>query len=78
MLYGTGVMTVNRGYFVELGSLSEEQVGQLDEALRRHFPALNDKPYYPSVPAPDPTETALFAEWLIGIMGLPQSAAAFS
>jgi hypothetical protein len=29
-------MTVNRGYFVEFGSLSESRVKQLDEALRGH------------------------------------------
>jgi len=62
-------MTVNRGYYIEFGSLSEEQTSRLDEALRRHFPGLGDKPYYPSVSAPDPTQTAMFADWLITLVG---------
>jgi hypothetical protein len=78
VLYGTGAMTVNRGYFVEFGGLSEERVRQLDEALKRHFPALNDKPYYPSVTAPDPRETAHFADWLIHFMAAAQVAVAMS
>jgi hypothetical protein len=75
VLYGSGVMTVNRGYFIEFGSLSEERVRQLDEALQRHFPALKERPYYPSVPRPDPTQTAEFANWLIALMETPYGSA---
>ncbi|SDM41465.1 hypothetical protein SAMN05660642_02453 [Geodermatophilus siccatus] len=65
VLYGTGVMTVNRGYFKDFGSLGEDRVAELDRALETHFPALNDRPYYPSVVAPEPGPTAAFADWLI-------------
>lgn len=68
VIYGNGLMTVNRGYFIEFGSLPEQQVRLLDESLRAHFPTLNDKPYYPSVAAPDPIQTARFADWLINAM----------
>jgi hypothetical protein len=72
VVYSNGVMTVNRGYFVEFGSLSEDRVVQLDAALHRHISALNDKPYYPSVAAPDPKQTSLFADWLIDFMRVTQ------
>jgi len=47
-------------------------VKQLDEALRGHCPALNNKLYYPSVAKPDPKQTALFADWLAEFMRMPQ------
>lgn len=65
VLYGNGSMTVNRGYFIEQGQLAEDRVVQMDEALARHFPTLTEKPYYPSVSPPDPTQTAMFADWFL-------------
>ncbi len=66
VLYKTGQMTVNRGYFIEFGSLSEDRVAEMDATLKGLFPTLNDKPYYPSVTSPQPQQTAAFADWLIG------------
>jgi hypothetical protein len=68
VLYGTGVMTVNRGYFIDIGQLSESEKTELDEALLQHFPTLNTKPYYPSLANPEPAQTSAFADWLIGWM----------
>lgn len=65
VLYGTGIMTVNRGYFIELGGLTEDQVREFDGALRTHFPDLSAKPYYPATATLDPVRTAAFEDWLI-------------
>lgn len=67
VLYNSGVLTVNRGYFVEAGAPED----LLDAAIREHFPTINAKPYYPSVSDPDPSSVAVFADWLIDRMGLP-------
>ncbi len=66
VLYTSGQMTVNRGYFVEFGSLTEDRVSEMDTVLKNLFPTLNDKPYYPSLTTPQPQATAAFADWLIG------------
>lgn len=65
VLYKTGQMTVNRGYFIEFGSMSEDRVAEMDATLRGLFPTINDKPYYPSVIMPQPQPAATFADWLI-------------
>lgn len=66
VLYANGSMTVNRGYYIEQGELSEDRVARLDEELARHFPALTEKPYYPSVHSYDPAQVSMFADWLVG------------
>ena len=65
VLYKTGQMTVNWGYFIEFGSLSEDRVAEMDATLQGLFPTINDKPYYPSVITPQPHPTAAFADRLI-------------
>lgn len=64
VLYGTGVMTVNRGYLIEFGPLDDDGQRDLDSAIHRHFPGISDKPYYPAVADPDPEEVTAFADWL--------------
>lgn len=65
VLYANGSMTVNRGYYIEQGQLTEERVVELDGMLARHFPTLTSKPYYPSVNPPTPVQVAMFADWFL-------------
>ena len=65
VLYTGGTMTVNRGYFVESGSVTESTVPEMDAQMHAAFPDLTDKPYYPSTAAAAPASVALFADWLI-------------
>lgn len=60
VLYASGVLTVNRGYLIESGRFQEAEQSRLDAAIRGHFPAVSDKPYYPSVAAPAPEQVASF------------------
>ncbi len=65
VLYSNGLLVVNRGYYIELGSLDDRHVEALDAALALHFPELSQKPYYPSIADADPVSVAAFADWLV-------------
>jgi hypothetical protein len=64
VLYNNDLITVNRGYFIESGTVSQTAIPDMDAQLRAAFPHLNDKPYYPTTTAPSADGVAAFADWL--------------
>jgi hypothetical protein len=65
VLYNNDLITVNRGYFIESGAVSETAIHDMDAQLRAAFPQLNNKPYYPSAATPTAESVAAFADWLL-------------
>ena len=64
VLESTGALTINRGYLIENGPFDSDGLDHLDAAIRLHFQGASDRPYYPTVPVPDPGQVTAFADWL--------------